>query len=95
MMVALTVLLGPLTGPQALAQPSDGPLRAELAAVAALAGEPRVVSAGGMTRNETPLLTLENGSPFAQDTHRRVVLVGGLDGDAVSARLVLDLARWF
>lgn len=96
MMVALTVLLDPLIGPQAVAQPFDGPLRAELAAVAALAGEPRVVSAGGMTRNETPLLTLENGSPFApQDTHRRVVLVGGLDGDAVSARLVLDLARWF
>jgi len=96
MMVALTVLLDPLIGPQAVAQPFGGPLRAELAAVAALAGEPRVVSAGGMTRNETPLLTLENGSPFTpQDTHRRVVLVGGLDGDAVSARLVLDLARWF
>jgi rhamnogalacturonyl hydrolase YesR len=95
-MVALAVLLGSQFGPEALAQPSGDPLRAELAAVAALSGEPGVVSAGGMTRNQTPLLTLENGSPFdPEDSHRRVVLVGGLDGDDVSARLVLDLARWF
>lgn len=93
LLVALALLLG---GSRAVAQPSGDPLRSELAAVAALSGDPRAVSAGGVTRNEIPLLTLENGSPFdLQDTNRRVVLVGGLDSDAVSARLVLDLARWF
>jgi unsaturated rhamnogalacturonyl hydrolase len=96
MTLALTVLLAPLGAGRAVAQQTGNPLRAELAAVAALAGEPRLVSAGGVTRDETPLLTLENGLPFAlDDTRRRLVLVGGLEGDSVSARLVLDAVRWF
>ena len=90
-----TVLSGGWTGSVAMAQPADA-LRTELSALAALAGEPRFVSAGGVTRDETPLLTLENGASFdPEDTHRRLVLVGGLDGDARSARIVLDAVRWF
>ena len=71
--------------------------RAMLEAVAAIAGEPRIVSAAGVARDETPLLTLENPSPFDPSrAERRLVLVGGLDGDAdAAARIVLDAVRWF
>ena len=79
--------------------PGDGmaAMRAALDAVAALPGEPRIVSAAGVTRDETPLLTLENPSPFdPARAERRLVLVGGLEGDAdAAARIVLDAVRWF
>ena len=83
----------------AAAQPlADGTadLRTALDALAALPGEPRIVSAAGVTRDETPLLTLENPPPFAgARPGRRMVRVGGLDGDPVAAaRIVLDAARW-
>ncbi len=71
-------------------------LEAALDAVAAVGGEPRIVSGAGMARDDVPLLTLENGSPFdASRPERRLVLVGGLDGDADAARIVLDAVRWF
>ena len=96
MTVACTLLLGAMAAGRAVAQPERTPLRADLVAVAALPGEPQAVSAGGVTRGEAPLLTLENGSPFdLDDPRRRLVLVGGLEGDTVSARLVLDAVRWF
>ena len=83
----------------AAAQPSPADTAALAAALDALAtsgGEPRIVSGAGMTRDDVPLLTLENGTPFdASRPERRLVLVGGLDGDADSARLVLDAVRWF
>ena len=73
-----------------------GELPAALAALAALGGEPRIVSAAGTTRDDAPLLTLENGWPFdAARPERRLVIVGGLDGDADAARIVLDAVRWF
>ena len=97
--IGTAVLSVAITGTVALAQPGGDPtgaVRRELNALALLAGEPRVVSAGGMTRDETPLLTIENGSPFGgQDAKRRLVLVGGLDGKQESAQIVLDAVRWF
>ena len=73
-----------------------GALAAALDAVAAVGGEPRIVSGAGMTRDDLPLLTLENPAPFdASRPERRLVLVGGLDGDADAARIVLDAVRWF
>ncbi len=74
-----------------------GELRAALDTLAALPGEPRIVSAAGVSRDETPLLTLENPSPFDPSrAERRMVLVGGLEGDAdAAARIVLDAVRWF
>ena len=82
------------------AQPrADGTdeLRTALDALAARPGEPRIVSAAGVTRDGAPLLTLENPWPFAVlRPERRIVLVGGLDGDpAAAARIVLDAVRWF
>ena len=71
-------------------------LAAALDTVAAIGGEPRIVSGAGMTRDDVPLLTLENGAPFdASRSERRLVMVGGLDGDADAARIVLDALRWF
>jgi len=82
---------------RAQSSPTDtAALAAALDAVAAVGGEPRIVSGAGMTRDDVPLLTLENGSPFdASRPERRLVLVGGLDGNAEAARIVLDAVRWF
>ena len=75
---------------------AEGDLRAALEALAELPGEPRTVSAGGTTRDDVPLLALENGSPFDPSRpERRLVLVGGLNGDAGASRIVLDAVRWF
>ena len=75
---------------------ADGDLRAALETLAAVPGEPRTVSAAGMTRDDVPLLTLENDAAFDfSRPERRLVLVGGLDGDARGARIVLDAVRWF
>jgi len=79
----------------ALAQ-DVGLLRSALEEVASIAGEPSVVSAGGITRDQTPLLTLENPTPFSEDAERRrLVLVGGLDGSVDGARAVVEAVRWF
>src|SRR4051794_13652494 len=68
---------------------------ADLKALAALPGEPRLVSAAGITRNETPLLTIENPAPFdAAAKKRRLVIVGGLDGDPRSAQAAIEAVRW-
>jgi unsaturated rhamnogalacturonyl hydrolase len=72
-----------------------GAIETDLRAVAALRGEPSAVSAGGITRRDSRLSTLENSSPFdARTTARRLVLIGGLDGDEASARAVIDAVRW-
>jgi unsaturated rhamnogalacturonyl hydrolase len=70
-------------------------IEADLKVLAALPGEPRSVSAAGITRNQTPLLTIENPAPFdPASAKRRLVIVGGLDGDARGAQAVLDTVRW-
>jgi rhamnogalacturonyl hydrolase YesR len=69
---------------------------ADVETIAALPGEPHLVSAAGVTRDETPLLTIENPGAFDRDPDaRRLVIVGGLDGDEVSGRAVLAAVRWF
>jgi unsaturated rhamnogalacturonyl hydrolase len=74
---------------------ATAPPDADLRALAALPGEPRIVSAAGVTRSETPLLTIENPSAFdPASTTLRLVLVGGLDGDPRGAQAVIDAVRW-
>lgn len=74
---------------------ATAPLDADLTAIAALPGEPRLVSAAGITRAETPLLTIENPSAFdPSSTKLRLAIVGGLDGDERSARAALAAVRW-
>ncbi len=95
MRCALYVLLsaGAVIGSAALV--SAQPLESQVAAAAALPGEPRIVSAAGVTRRETPLLTIENPSAFdPASTRLRLVIVGGLDGDARDADAVLAAVKW-
>jgi len=95
--VAPALILAGAAAAGAQSSPMDTTaLNAALDAAAAVGGEPRIVSGAGMTRDDVPLLTLENGAPFdASRPERRLVLVGGLDGDADATRLVLDAVRWF
>jgi rhamnogalacturonyl hydrolase YesR len=74
----------------AAAQRSNDP-----AAVAAIDGEPKIVSAAGVTRSDAPLLTLENPSPFDARSQRRLVIVAGLDGDERATAAALEAVRWF
>lgn len=90
---AQSFLLAAALAPVALG--AAGSLETEIKAVAALPGEPHVVSAAGVTRAGMPLLTIENPSPFDPSARRRVVIVGGLDGDERAARAVADAVRWF
>jgi hypothetical protein len=74
---------------------ATAPLDADLRALAELPGEPRIVSAAGVTRGEAPLLTIENPSAFdPASTKLRLVIVGGLDGDARGAAAVMAAVRW-
>jgi unsaturated rhamnogalacturonyl hydrolase len=69
-------------------------LESEIRAVAALPGEPRIVSAAGVTHDEAPILTIENPGAFhAASTKRRLVLVGGAAEG--SAEAVVAAVRWF
>jgi rhamnogalacturonyl hydrolase YesR len=77
------------------ASTAAAPPDANLNAVAALPGEPSSLSAAGITRAETPLVTLENSSAFdPASTRLRLVLVGGLDGDPRAAEAVIAAVRW-
>ena len=61
--------------------------------VAALPGEPHVVAAAGVRRDESAILTIENPSAFdPADSKRRVVIIGAPGGDPATA---VDLVRWF
>ncbi len=87
----LTAVLCVSTAPA----PSTATLDADLKAVAALSGEPRIASAAGITRSDTLLSTIENPSAFDPAAGKlRLVLVGGLDGDARAAPAVLAAVRW-
>jgi rhamnogalacturonyl hydrolase YesR len=71
-------------------------LDADLRTLAVIAGEPSRISAAGITHDETPILTIENDGAFdPASTKRRLVLVGGLDGDARSVDAVVAAVRWF
>jgi unsaturated rhamnogalacturonyl hydrolase len=81
--------------PAAGQQSSAPSVLSELQSLAALSGEPHLVSAAGVTRSETPLLTLENPSPFERSSQRRLVIVAGLDGDQRGTAAALGAVRWF
>jgi unsaturated rhamnogalacturonyl hydrolase len=66
--------------------------KSALEEVAAVTGEPRHVSAAGVTRSGGRLMTLENESPFLKTSQRRLVIVAD---DERAARATLDAIRWF
>lgn len=70
-------------------------LDADLRAVAALPGEPRTVSAAGLTAADAPILSIENNGAFdPASPRRRLVVVGGFGASASGAQAVVDLVRW-
>jgi unsaturated rhamnogalacturonyl hydrolase len=70
-------------------------LDSEIRAVAALPGEPRIVSAAGVRKDDTPVLTLENPDAFDPgSTKRRVVVYSSGASDAATAAVVA-MVRWF
>jgi rhamnogalacturonyl hydrolase YesR len=68
------------------------PQLADLETIAGLPGEPRAMSAAGVTRSEQRIATIENPSPFAQSSQRRLVIVAD---DERAARATLGAIRWF
>jgi unsaturated rhamnogalacturonyl hydrolase len=77
----------------AVRQPQATDVDAAIRAVAALPGEPHSVAAAGVTRDESPILTIENPSAFdPSDATRRVVLIGAAGGNPQTS---VDLVRWF
>jgi unsaturated rhamnogalacturonyl hydrolase len=66
----------------------------QLTAVASLPGEPRQVSAAGVTRTASRLLTIENADPFNPATRARRRLVIVADNDRAALATVAAL-RWF
>jgi len=73
----------------------DRSVLADLQKLAAVAGEPQSVSAGGVTPAEHSLYTIENGSAFSPGEQRRIVIVGGLDGDFRGVEAALGAVAWF
>ena len=90
--LAIAIVAGLPPGARPAAIPAAASLEAEIRAAAALAGEPHIVSAAGVTRDESPILTLENPDAFDRaSAKRRLVIVGGPD----AAQNVTALVRWF
>ena len=99
--ILITLLCLTVHTTTAVAQNTEQPaedlewLSASLDELAALPGQPVTVSAGGVTRSETHLLTIENNTAFTPSSKRRMVIVAGLDGKRESAQLAIDAVRWF
>jgi unsaturated rhamnogalacturonyl hydrolase len=71
------------------------PSAADLRGVAALPGEPHIVSAAANGPDGQPVWTLENASPFdTTDRRLRIVIFGRAD-DGEAAQGVLETVRWF
>ena len=68
---------------------------ADLRTVAALPGEPRTVSAAGVLKDDTPVLTIEDAAPFDPAPKTlRLTLIGAPD-DERNGAAVVDAVRWF
>jgi hypothetical protein len=48
-----------------------------------------------VTRSDEPLLTIENTAPFENSGPRRLVIVGGLNGDERASQAILAAIAWF
>lgn len=83
-------MLGPIALAVALAT-----LESDIRAVAALSGEPSIVAAAGLTRDDRQILTLENPWAFDPSSTRRRAVIYAAGGNERSAAAVLDMMRWF
>lgn len=88
-MVALCGSRGAAQGSPRLAE-----LDKQLREVAALPGEPHLFESAGVSRQDMPLRSLESTESL-DGPKRRLVIVGGLDGDDRGVRATLGALRWF
>jgi unsaturated rhamnogalacturonyl hydrolase len=70
-------------------------LEADIRAVAALPGEPRIVAAAGVLKDETPVLTLENPDAFDAASTKRRVVVFATGATPATSEAVVRMVRWF
>ena len=68
-------------------------IESDLRAVAALPGEPRIVSAAALTKDDRPILTLENTQAFDPPEKLRAVIYAA-GGNQRAAAAVVDMVRW-
>lgn len=92
--VGMGLTVGSLQVGRADAPAAIGPLDQRIHAVVKLPGEPAVFESGGVSRDDFPLRTLESSDPL-DGSKRRIVVLGGLDGDDRSVSAVLEAVRWF
>lgn len=62
--------------------------------VAALAGEPAVYESMGVSRGDVPMRSIESREPL-DGPKRRLVILGGLDGNDRGTDAVIGAVRWF
>jgi unsaturated rhamnogalacturonyl hydrolase len=74
--------------------PTPGDLDRRLREVAELPGEPALLESAGVSRQDLPLRSLESREPL-DSPRRRLVILGGLDGDDRSVAAALQAVRWF
>jgi unsaturated rhamnogalacturonyl hydrolase len=79
----------------ALALAASFDLPADLAAVAALPGEPHTVSAAAIASDDGKLLTLEDRTPLDPSSRRRVVVVAAIGSSDEVGNAVVQAVRWF
>jgi unsaturated rhamnogalacturonyl hydrolase len=70
-------------------------LEADIREVAALPGEPHMVAAAGVLKDETPVLTIENPNAFDSASTKRRAVVFASGSSAATADAVVRMVRWF
>ena len=70
-------------------------LEAEIRAVAALPGEPHIVGAAGVLKDETPVLTLENPDAFDPASTKRRAVVYASGANPATSEAAVRMVRWF
>jgi rhamnogalacturonyl hydrolase YesR len=78
-----------------LQPPPTATLDAELRTIAALPGEPSTVSAAGVLKDETPVLTLENPDAFDAASPKRRAVIFSSGTSAAASAAVLRMVTWF
>lgn len=87
---ALCCTRGAAQGPH----PRLAELDRQIQEIAALPGEPRVFESAGVSRQDMPLRSVESGEPL-DGPKRRLVIIGGMDGDDRGLQATLGALRWF
>jgi rhamnogalacturonyl hydrolase YesR len=67
----------------------------EIRAVATLPGEPSIVAAAGLTRDERPILSLENPSAFDPAAKRLRAVIYAAAANERAGAVVVEMVRWF